>query len=82
MLNIFSRHFLLGGQTLQNPSNYIWQLTTPGYVQGTTSFYEDLFKNGKLMAGDVPLISTNPNGQMGYSFKAGRLVQVSRGAQA
>lgn len=67
----FPAFFVLGGQTLQNPSNYIWQLTTPGYVQGTTSFYEDLFKNGKLMAGDVPLISTNPNGQMGYSFKAG-----------
>ncbi|MBL7926680.1 MAG: fibronectin type III domain-containing protein [Bacteroidia bacterium] len=67
----FPAFFVLGGQTLQNPDNYIWQLTTPGYVQGVTSFYEDIFKNGKVLAGDVPLISTNPNGTKGYSFKAG-----------
>ncbi len=50
--------------------NWIWQASTPSYAQAITSRYEDLLRNGSLMAGDVPSdYASNPT-QPGYSFNA------------
>ncbi len=67
----FPAFFVLGGTAMQNPRNYAWQAVVPSYAQAITTRYEDLFKNGYVMPGDVPLASSNPNGPKGYSFKAG-----------
>ncbi|MEO8151182.1 MAG: T9SS type A sorting domain-containing protein [Bacteroidia bacterium] len=69
----YPAYFVLGTTALQNPANYVWQVTTPGYVQGITSRYEDLFKNGYVMSGDLPIVPSAPTGQMGFSFKSGDL---------
>lgn len=55
----------------QNPANYVWQMTIPGYVQGITSRFDDLFFNGTLMNGDVPQSLPSGAGKPGYSFYAG-----------
>ncbi len=67
----YPAYFVLGSAAIQNPANYAWHVTTPGYVQGITSRYEDLFKNGYVMPGDLPINYYAPTGQMGYSFKSG-----------
>lgn len=61
----------VGTAQIQDPKNYAWQMVIPAYAQSITSRYEDLFKNGYLMSGDVPLVATNPSGIKGYSFQAG-----------
>lgn len=49
--------------------NYAWQGVYPSYSQAVTSWYEDVFRNGHLMDGDVPDNYTTPDGP-GYSFDA------------
>ena len=54
----------------QDPKNYIWQTAMPSYAQAITSRYEDIFKNGDLLEGDVPNSWYNPTGP-GYSYWTG-----------
>lgn len=61
----------VGTAQLQDPKNYAWQMVIPSYAQSITTRYEDLFKNGFLMPGDVPIVSSNPAGTKGFSFQAG-----------
>jgi len=51
---------------------WAWQVVTPAYVQGVTSRYEDILRNGYLMEGDVPNDYINPAWNA-YSFKSGDL---------
>ncbi|MBT8195440.1 MAG: T9SS type A sorting domain-containing protein [Bacteroidia bacterium] len=53
-----------------DPKNYVWQTVMPSYAQAITSRYEDIFKNGDLMNGDVPNYWYNPTAP-GYSFWTG-----------
>lgn len=54
----------------QDPKNWVWQTVIPPYVQAISSRYEDFFRNGYLMSGDVPNSSSNPQWNA-YSFYAG-----------
>lgn len=54
----------------QNPKAWMWQTVMPSYAQAITSRYEDMFKGGDVMAGDVPNSPTNPQWNA-YSFYAG-----------
>ncbi|MEO8146833.1 MAG: T9SS type A sorting domain-containing protein [Bacteroidia bacterium] len=67
----FPAFFVLGGTAMQNPRNYVWQAIVPSYAQAITTRYEDLFKSGYVMPGDVPLSLNNPTGPKAYSFQAG-----------
>ena len=65
----------------QLPENYVWQVSTPSYVQALISRYEDLLRNGYLMDGDVPARVTGQTGLPGYQFYAGdvrKLVSVRK----
>lgn len=55
----------------QVPANYVWQMAMPGYVQGVTSRFDDLFFNGSVMNGDVPQSLPSGASKPGYSFYAG-----------
>lgn len=66
----FTTGYFVVSQPYQNPKNYVWQLAIPPYAQAITSRYEDLFRNGYLMSGDVPNSTTNPQWNA-YSFYAG-----------
>ncbi|MEI2758888.1 MAG: T9SS type A sorting domain-containing protein [Bacteroidia bacterium] len=66
----FTTGYFVTSQPYQNPKNYIWQLVIPPYAQAITSRYEDLFRNGYLMSGDVPNSTTSPT-YMAYSFNTG-----------
>ncbi len=60
--------------TLSNnlyPENYVWQASTPGYVQGVTSYYEDILRNGKLMRGDSTRLMYPPDTNPGFRFYSG-----------
>lgn len=65
--------FNLGyGAPFPDPDNYAWQAVLPAYSQGVTTWYDDIFRNGHLMDGDVPSSYINPNPlEPGYSFSAG-----------
>lgn len=62
--------YFVTSQPYQNPKGYVWQMVMPSYAQAITSRYEDLFRNGYLMGGDVPNSTSNPL-YMAYSFYAG-----------
>lgn len=36
-----------------NPNAILWQYTIPGYAQAITSRYEDIFRDGSVMEGDI-----------------------------
>ena len=55
----------------QLPANYVWQMAIPGYVQGITSRFSDLYLNGTLLTGDVPQSAASGGGRPGYTFYAG-----------
>jgi hypothetical protein len=55
-----------------NPASYAWQAVMPAIAQGVTSRYEDLFRNGSVMNGDIPSDYVNPV-LPGYTFKTGDL---------
>ncbi len=55
-----------------DPRGYAWQAVMPAYAQGLTSRYEDLFRNGYVMNGDIPNDYINPTFP-GYTFKCGDL---------
>jgi Secretion system C-terminal sorting domain len=55
----------------QNPANYVWQMSMPGYAQAVASRFDDLFFSGTLMAGDVPQSAASGGGKPGYTFYAG-----------
>jgi hypothetical protein len=63
----------------QDPKGWVWQTVMPSYAQAITSRYEDIFKSGSLLEGDVPNTPTNPQWNA-YSFYAGdpRKLVVSR----
>lgn len=66
----YSSFFNEGAGPYADPKNYAWQAVIPPYSQAITSRYEDLFRNGFLMNGDVPdnyITPVNP----GYSFNSG-----------
>ncbi len=63
----FNTGYFVTSQPYQNPMNYVWEMAMPGYAQAISSRYEDLFRNGSLMNGDVAGINNQP----GYSFYAG-----------
>jgi hypothetical protein len=69
----YPSYFVLNVGTLQiqNPKDYAWQMIVPSLAQAVTTRYEDLFRNGYLLEGDVPMVASNPNGAKGFSFKAG-----------
>lgn len=66
----FTTGYFVTSAPYQNPKNYIWQMVIPPYAQAITSRYEDLFRNGYLMEGDVPNDPTNPTFNA-YSFRTG-----------
>ncbi len=66
----FTTGYFVTSAPYQNPKNYIWQLAIPPYAQAITSRYEDLFRNGTLMSGDVPNSTSNPQ-WMAYNFFTG-----------
>lgn len=49
----FYHNFFYTGKNVSNAANYIWNGTTPGYVQGITSRYTDVFWQGNVLEGDV-----------------------------
>jgi hypothetical protein len=53
----------------QHPKGFVWQASTPSYVQGVYSRAEDLFTNGVLLPGDVNLVVTSPSSGLSYKFK-------------
>jgi hypothetical protein len=54
-----------------NPANYAWHSAMPAYAQSTTSFYEDLFRNGDLMDGDMLSNVADPQSGPAYMFNTG-----------
>ncbi len=52
--------------------NWAWQVVMPSYAQAVSSHYEDLFRDGYLMEGDVPNDYINPSWNA-YSFQSGDL---------
>ncbi|HNR48927.1 MAG TPA: T9SS type A sorting domain-containing protein [Bacteroidia bacterium] len=66
----FTTGYFVTSTPYQNPKNYIWQMVIPPYAQAITTRYEDLFRNGYLMEGDVPNDPTNPTFNA-YSFRTG-----------
>lgn len=59
-------------QPFQKPEGYAWQAVMPSYSQALTSRYEDLFRNGYVMDGDMFNDYINPTAP-GYTFKTGDL---------
>lgn len=55
----------------QNPADFVWQVSIPSYVQGVSSRYEDILRNGHLMDGDYPNDPVSNPTQPGYSFYSG-----------
>ncbi|MBL7915504.1 MAG: T9SS type A sorting domain-containing protein [Bacteroidia bacterium] len=53
----------------QHPKGFVWQASTPAYVQGVFSRAEDLFTNGVLLQGDINLVVTSPSSGLSYKFK-------------
>ncbi len=56
----------------QDSKNWAWQVVMPAYSQAISSRYEDFFRNGYLMEGDVPDNYATPS-YNAYSFKSGDL---------
>ncbi|MEP7171564.1 MAG: hypothetical protein ABI855_19490, partial [Bacteroidota bacterium] len=59
-----------------NPSGYAWQSVMPIYAQGVTSRYEDLLRNGSLMAGDMIDYSNPITPSPFYQFSTGSTTKV------
>ena len=59
-------------QPFPDAKNWVWQVAMPSYAQAVSSRYEDLYRNGFLMEGDVPNDYINPSWNA-YSFKSGDL---------
>ncbi|HNT80428.1 MAG TPA: hypothetical protein PKH65_07070, partial [Bacteroidia bacterium] len=57
------------------PQDYTWQAVMPAYSQAITSRYEDILRNGDLLAGDVPNSYSNPTAP-GYAFWAGDMSKL------
>ena len=66
----FTTGYFVTSTPYQNPKNYVWQMVIPPYAQAITSRYEDLFRNGYIMSGDVPNSTSNPQ-WMAYNFYTG-----------
>lgn len=62
-----------GGQIgcRESGNNYVWMLTTPSYAQAIVSRYEDIFRNGDILAGNYPLVSDIKNSEYQFTFYAG-----------
>lgn len=54
-----------------DPKGYAWQAVMPSYSQAVTSRYEDILKNGSLMAGDMTDNSNSTGAIPYYQFNTG-----------
>lgn len=59
-----------------NPAGYAWQNVVPPYAQAITSRYEDLLRNGSLMAGDMIDYSNPVTPSPFYQFSTGATNKV------
>ena len=57
------------GTPWPNATNWIWQIAMPSYAQAITSRFEDILKNGDVLAGDVPF--SYVTGGTGYQYYSG-----------
>lgn len=53
-----------------DPRGYAWQAVIPSYAQAVTSRYEDILRNGSLLAGDMINVSAIPDIPY-YQFNTG-----------
>ncbi len=59
-----------------DPDGYIWQAVMPSYAQGVASRYEQFYRNGDLLEGDVPISPYDPASDMALNFWTGDPRQI------
>jgi hypothetical protein len=63
------------GYSTANPPNsprgYTYQYAMPVYAQAVTSRWENIFRTGSFLTGDVPMVITAPTNGKGYTFYSG-----------
>lgn len=67
----FYPSYFVMGQPWPKPEGYLWQSAIPSYAQAITSRYEDLFRNGVLLDGDMKANEANVNSGPAYMFRTG-----------